>query len=162
MPSIPGYKITKIFGPISGLTVRTRGVGGKIVAGIEGFFGGEVTAYSEECERARRESLSRLVERSRGIGANAILSADFETTDILQGTATVFSAYGTAVVLEHIEGSESIVFEAGYMQDSTPRTTRLACASCKAVYSYYPHEIIDGMVTCQNCQKKFRVNLQES
>jgi len=156
MPSIPGYKITKILGPISGLTVRTRGVGGKLVAGIEGFFGGEVTMYSAECERARQEALDRLVERTRKIGANAILGADFETTDILQGTATVFSAYGTAVVLEPIQGSESIVFEPGYTQDFTPKKIRLSCPSCEALYSYYPHEIVEGMITCQNCGKQFK------
>ncbi len=104
-------------GPISGLTVRTRGVGGKIVAGIEGLFGGEVTSYSDECERARKESLERLVEMAGNVGANAILSTDFETTDILQGSATVFSAFGTAVFLESIPGSEPVVFEALYKKD---------------------------------------------
>jgi len=97
-PNLPGYEIVKVLGTIHGLTVRTRGVGGKIVAGIEGIFGGEVTAYTSECEKARRESLNRLIENARRIGANAILSVDFETADILNGTATVFSAYGTAVI----------------------------------------------------------------
>ena len=92
-------------GAIHGLTVRTRGVGGKFVAGIEGIFGGEVTAYTSECEKARRESLSRLIENARRIGANAVLSVDFETADILNGTATIFSAYGTAVIAKPIEES---------------------------------------------------------
>jgi uncharacterized protein YbjQ (UPF0145 family) len=117
IPSIPGYRITKIMGPISGLTVRTRGIGGKIVAGIEGLFGGEVTSYSDECERARKESLERLVEMAGNVGANAILSTDFETTDILQGSATVFSAFGTAVYLESIPGSEPVAFEALYRKE---------------------------------------------
>ena len=99
-PSLPGYDIVKVLGTVHGLTVRTRGVGGKFVAGIEGIFGGEVTAYTSECEKARRESLDRLVENARDIGANAVLNVDFETADVLQGTATVFSAYGTAVIAE--------------------------------------------------------------
>ena len=99
-PNLPGYDIVKVLGTVHGLTVRTRGVGGKIFAGIEGIFGGEVTAYTSECEKARRESLNRLIENAKRIGANAILSVDFETADILQGTATVFSAYGTAVIAE--------------------------------------------------------------
>jgi uncharacterized protein YbjQ (UPF0145 family) len=99
-PNLPGYNIVKVLGTVHGLTVRTRGVGGKFIAGIEGIFGGEVTAYTSECEKARQESLNRLVENARRIGANAILSVDFETADILQGTATVFSAYGTAVIAE--------------------------------------------------------------
>jgi len=99
-PSVPGYRIVKVLGAVHGLTVRTRGVGGKIVAGIEGIFGGEVTSYSSEAEKARRDSLARLIERAQQMGANAIVGADFETSDILRGTATLFSAYGTAVVIE--------------------------------------------------------------
>jgi uncharacterized protein YbjQ (UPF0145 family) len=88
-----------VLGEVHGLTVRTRGVGGKFLAGIEGVFGGEVTSYSSECEKARRESLDRLVENAKRIGANAVIGADFETSDILKGTATVFASYGTAVVV---------------------------------------------------------------
>ncbi len=102
-PTVPGYRIVKVLGAVHGITVRTRGVGGKIVAGIEGIFGGEVTSYTSEAEKARRESLERLVEKATRIGANAIVGADFETSDILQGTATLFSAYGTAVIIEPIK-----------------------------------------------------------
>jgi len=73
------------------------------VAGIEGIFGGEVTSYSSEAEKARRDSLERLIEKAAKMGANAVIGADFETSDILQGTATLFSAYGTAVVVEPIK-----------------------------------------------------------
>ena len=105
-PGLPGYEIVKILGIIHGLTVRTRGVGGKIVAGIEGIFGGEVTAYTSECEKARRESLNRIIENAKKMRANAIIGVDFETSDILQGTATVFAAYGTAVIAKPIEKKE--------------------------------------------------------
>ncbi len=98
-PTIAGYEIVRVLGVVHGLTVRTRGVGGKIVAGIEGMFGGEVTSYSSEAEKARSESLARLIDNARKMGANAVVRADFETSDILQGTATLFSAYGTAVIL---------------------------------------------------------------
>lgn len=163
MPSIPGYRITKIMGPISGLTVRTRGFGGKIAAGIEGLFGGEITTYSEECERARKESLARLLQKARKVGANAILSTDFETTDILQGTATVFSAFGTAVILEFIEGSYPIVFETAYTKetlDFESDNIRKKCPSCNAVYSYNISEIKENMVSCQNCGKQIEVSNQ--
>ncbi len=99
-PTLPGHRVVKVLGIVHGLTVRTRGVGGKFVAGIEGMFGGEVTTYSSEAEKARRESLQRLIDNATQIGANAVIGADFETSDILQGTATLFSAYGTAVVVE--------------------------------------------------------------
>jgi len=97
-PKLPDYEIVKVLGVAHGLTVRTRGFGGKIVAGVEGIFGGEVTAYTSECEKARKESVNRLIENARKMGANAVLGTDFETSDILQGTATVFAAYGTAVI----------------------------------------------------------------
>jgi len=99
-PTVPGYRIVKVLGAVHGLTVRTRGVGGKFVAGIEGMFGGEVTSYSSEAEKARRDSMQRLIDNAAAMGANAVVGADFETSDILRGTATLFSAYGTAVVIE--------------------------------------------------------------
>lgn len=102
-PTLPGYRIVKVLGAVHGLTVRTRGVGGKFAAGIEGMFGGEVTTYSSEAEKARRESLQRLIDKATGMGANAVIGADFETSDILQGTATLFSAYGTAVIVEPVK-----------------------------------------------------------
>jgi uncharacterized protein YbjQ (UPF0145 family) len=104
-PTLPGYRVVKVLGVVHGLTVRTRGVGGKFVAGIEGMFGGEVTTYSSEAEKARRESLQRLIETATKMGANAVIAADFETSDILQGMATLFSAYGTAVVVEPAKSS---------------------------------------------------------
>ncbi|MFC1487481.1 heavy metal-binding domain-containing protein [Thermoproteota archaeon] len=97
--TIPGYEIVKALGIVHGMTVRTRGVGGKIMAGIEGMFGGEVTSYSSEAEKARKESMERLIENAKSLGANAIVRTDFETSDILNGTATIFSAYGTAVII---------------------------------------------------------------
>ena len=102
-PTLSGYRIVKVLGVVHGLTVRTRGVGGKFVAGIEGMFGGEVTTYSSEAEKARRESLQRLIDKATRMGANAVIGADFETSDILRGTATLFSAYGTAVVVEPVK-----------------------------------------------------------
>lgn len=105
-PTVPGYEIVQVLGTVHGMTVRTRGVGGKIVAGIQGIFGGEVTSYTYECEKARKESLERLIENAGKMGANAIVGADFETSDILQGTATIFSAYGTAVIVKPVEKKE--------------------------------------------------------
>jgi len=105
-PTMPGYEITKVLGTVHGMTVRTRGVGGKIIAGIEGVFGGEVTSYTSECEKARKESLRRLIDNAARMGANAIIGADFETSDILQGSATVFAAWGTAVIVKPVKKTE--------------------------------------------------------
>jgi uncharacterized protein YbjQ (UPF0145 family) len=105
-PTVAGYEIVKVLGAVSGITVRTRGVGGKFIAGIEGMFGGEVTSYTSECEKARNESLQRLIENATKLGANAVIGADFETSDILQGTATTFSAYGIAVIIKPVERTQ--------------------------------------------------------
>ena len=101
--TIPGYEIVRALGTVHGMTVRTRGVGGKIMAGIEGMFGGEVTSYSSEAEKARKESMERLIANAKSVGADAIVRTDFETSDILNGTATIFSAYGTAVTIKPLK-----------------------------------------------------------
>jgi uncharacterized protein YbjQ (UPF0145 family) len=106
-PTIPGYRILRVVGPVYGTTIRSRGVGGRLVAGIESIFGGEITSYVSELENARRESLQRLMENARKMGANAVLSMDFETSDILHSSAVIFSAYGTAVIIQPLERAES-------------------------------------------------------
>lgn len=98
-PTIAGYRIKKILGVVTGLTPRTRGLGGKFVAGIESMLGGEVTAFTSELEKARVEALDRVKRSAQELGANAIIGLDLETSDIFQGTM-VISATGTAVVVE--------------------------------------------------------------
>lgn len=97
MPTIPGYRIQRIVGVVTGLTARTRGMGGRFVAGLQSMVGGEVSAFTTEIERARAEAINRVKTQARSLGANAILGLDLETTDVLQGTVLI-SATGTAVV----------------------------------------------------------------
>jgi uncharacterized protein YbjQ (UPF0145 family) len=85
-------------GVVSGLTARTRGLGGKFVAGLESIMGGEVTAFTTEMEKARLEAIDRLIENARKMGANAVISLDIETSEVFEGTILI-SATGTAVVL---------------------------------------------------------------
>ena len=98
-PTIPGYRIVKVLGVVTGLTPRTRGILGSFVGGIQSMFGGEVTAFTVEIEKARREAVERLKERARDLGANAVVGLDIETSDLL-GKLIVISATGTAVVVE--------------------------------------------------------------
>lgn len=97
-PTIPGYRVVKILGVVSGLTARTRGVGGKFVAGIQSMLGGEVSAFTMEIQKARVESVQRMQERAREMGANAVMGMDIESSDLIG--AIVISATGTAVVVE--------------------------------------------------------------
>jgi len=98
-PTVPGYRVRRVLGVITGLSPRTRGVGGKFVAGIQSMFGGEVTAFTSEIEKARVEALERLKEKAMAMGANAVVGVDIETSDVFQGLVLI-SATGTAVVVE--------------------------------------------------------------
>ena len=98
-PCLPGYHITKILGVVSGLTARTRGMGGKFVAGIESMLGGEITSFTYEIEKARIEAMNRMIEKAQNMGANAIISLDVETSNVIN-TGILVSATGTAVIAE--------------------------------------------------------------
>lgn len=98
-PSVPGYRTKKVLGIVTGLTPRTRGVGGKFVAGIQSFIGGEVSAFTSELEKARMEALERVKEKALRMGANGVIGLDVETSDVFTGTVLI-SATGTAVIME--------------------------------------------------------------
>jgi uncharacterized protein YbjQ (UPF0145 family) len=98
-PTIPGYRIKNVVGVVTGLTARTRGMGGKFVAGIQSMLGGEVSAFTSEIEKARGEAVERMNGKAQQLGANAIIGLDIETSDVLQGTVLI-SATGTAVIVE--------------------------------------------------------------
>jgi len=98
-PNVPGYRIKKVLGVVTGLTPRTRGVGGKFVAGIQSILGGEVSAFTSELEKARIEAMERAKENARRMGANAIIGLDIETSEVFQGVV-VISVTGTAVIIE--------------------------------------------------------------
>ena len=101
MPTIPGYKVKRVIGIVSGITPRTRGILGKFIAGIESMIGGEVTAFTYEIEKARAEAIDRCRSKAVAMGGNAVLSVDIETSDMgYQMGILVFSATGTAVVVE--------------------------------------------------------------
>jgi len=100
-PTIPGYRIKRVFGVVTGLTPRTRGFLGKFVAGFESMFGGEVTAFTSELEKARVDAIKRVKDKARSLGANAIVGLDMESSDIgMQLGVVVISATGTAVLVE--------------------------------------------------------------
>ncbi|MCW4021286.1 MAG: heavy metal-binding domain-containing protein [Candidatus Bathyarchaeota archaeon] len=97
-PTIPGYRVTKVVGVITGVTARTRGIGGKFVASIQSMVGGEVSAFTTEIEKARAEAIQRMKRQAQRRGANAVIGLDMESSDLL--SVIVISATGTAVVAE--------------------------------------------------------------
>ncbi len=99
MPLVPKYEVEEVLGVIYGSSTRTRGMGGRLVSGLQSITGGKGTAYASEVEKARKEALEDLKNEAKKLGANGILSIDFETAEILEGFILV-TAYGTAVKLK--------------------------------------------------------------
>lgn len=98
-PEIPGKKIKRTLGLVRGNTIRARHVGKDIMAGLRNLVGGEVTEYAKLLAESREQALDRMQEEAEQLGANAIISLQFQTSVIMGGAAEMM-AYGTAVVLE--------------------------------------------------------------
>jgi uncharacterized protein YbjQ (UPF0145 family) len=98
-PYVPGQRITDTKGMVFGLVVRSRGIGGNLMAGLRSLGGGEIHEYTSLLEDTRRQALDRLIRNATLTGANAILSMRFDSSE-LSGTMSEIVAYGTAVVVE--------------------------------------------------------------
>ena len=96
---ITGHRITDTKGQVFGVVVRSRGLGGNIMAGLRSLVGGEIKEYTELLEEARRHATDRMVENASAMGANAIIMMRFDSSEIGQ-TMSEIVAYGTAVVVE--------------------------------------------------------------
>jgi uncharacterized protein YbjQ (UPF0145 family) len=98
---IPGKRIVRHLGMVTGSTVRAKHAGKDIMAGIKNIFGGELKAYTELMQEAREEAMQRMVAQAKATGANAVINVRFATSSITVGASELF-VYGTAVVLEDI------------------------------------------------------------
>lgn len=94
---IPGYEIIEVRGFCYGLTVRSRGVGGQIGAGLRSLVGGEIKEYVKMMEESRDEALIRMINHAQQMGANAVISVRYDSNDISNVMQEIL-AYGTAVV----------------------------------------------------------------
>jgi uncharacterized protein YbjQ (UPF0145 family) len=94
-----GYRIVKNLGIVRGITVRSRSIFGTIGATLQTLFGGNITLFTELCEKTREESFDLMIKHAEQLGANAVIGARYDTTDVLQGVSEVL-CYGTAVVIE--------------------------------------------------------------
>jgi uncharacterized protein YbjQ (UPF0145 family) len=97
--NIAGYKIKEVKGQVFGLVVRSRGLGGNVVAGLKSLVGGEIHQYTSMLEDARKQAIDRLVLNATAMGANAIVMMRFDSSEIGQSMNEVLS-YGTAVIIE--------------------------------------------------------------
>ena len=93
------YRIIETKGQVFGVVVRSRGLGGNIMAGLRSLGGGEITEYTQLLEEARRHAIDRMVQNATVMGANAIVRMQFDSSEIGQ-TMSEIVAYGTAVIIE--------------------------------------------------------------
>ena len=96
--TLTGQRITKELGTVRGVVVRSRSVIGNIGASLQTIFGGDITLYTELCERARQDAYERMRAHAVSLGANAIIGLRYDATEVMAGVTEVL-CYGTAVVV---------------------------------------------------------------
>jgi uncharacterized protein YbjQ (UPF0145 family) len=96
---IPGYRVVRSFGVVRGIIVRSRSLIGNIGAGIQSLFGGNISIYTELCERARGDAYNLMLQHAGQLGANAVIGMRYDATEVAQGITEVL-CYGTAVSVE--------------------------------------------------------------
>ena len=99
--NIRGFEVKEIKGQVFGLVVRSRGLGGTIVASLRSLFGGEIHEYTAMLEDARKQAIDRLVANAHAMGANAVLMMRFDSSEIGTNMSEVL-AFGTAAVIEKV------------------------------------------------------------
>jgi len=96
---LPGYRAVRNLGVVRGIVVRSRSVFGTIGAGLQTIVGGNISLFSKLCEQTRADSFDLMLQHASELGANAIVGARYESTELMNGVTEVL-AYGTAVVVE--------------------------------------------------------------
>jgi uncharacterized protein YbjQ (UPF0145 family) len=96
---VAGRKVKTTIGQCFGVVVRSRGIGGNLVAGLRSIVGGEIHEYTSLLEQARRQAVDRLVVNATAMGADAVIMMRFDSSEIGQMMSEIV-AYGTAVKLE--------------------------------------------------------------
>lgn len=97
-PYVAGYRVGETKGHVFGLVVRSRGLAGNLAAGLRSLAGGEIHEYTSLLEDTRRQAIDRMVQNATMMGANAVLSMRFDSSE-MGTTMSEIVAYGTAVVL---------------------------------------------------------------
>jgi uncharacterized protein YbjQ (UPF0145 family) len=96
---IPGYRLVRTLGVVRGIVVRSRSIFGTIGGSLQTLFGGNITLFTELCERTRHDAFEMMVQHAEQIGANAVVGIRYDATEVLQGVSEVL-CYGTAVVVQ--------------------------------------------------------------
>lgn len=96
---LPGKNITKSLGLVRGIIVRSRSVFGTIGGSLQTLIGGNITLFTELCEKTREDAYDLMMKHAQEKGANAVIGVRYDTTELMQGVSEVI-CYGTAVVIE--------------------------------------------------------------
>jgi len=97
--TLDGYRIVRNLGLVRGITVRSRSFLGTFGAQLQTLFGGNITLFSELCEKTRAEAFDMMVMHAQQLGANAVIGVRYDATELMQGVSEVL-CYGTAVVVQ--------------------------------------------------------------
>ncbi|MHB8524885.1 MAG: YbjQ family protein [Candidatus Acidiferrales bacterium] len=96
---LPGYRVVRTLGLVRGIVVRSRSIFGNIGASLQTIVGGNITLFTDMCEKTREDALELLMEHAAERGGNAIIGVRYDANEVMQGVTEVL-AYGTAVVVE--------------------------------------------------------------
>lgn len=97
--SIEGYRIVKNLGVVRGIVVRSRSIFGTIGAGFQTLIGGNITLFTQLCEKTRNDSFELMIKHAQELGANGLIGVRYDANEVMSGVTEVL-AYGTAVVFE--------------------------------------------------------------
>jgi uncharacterized protein YbjQ (UPF0145 family) len=97
-----GYEVKQALGQVFGVVVRSRGLGGNIMANLRALGGGEIIEYTRLVEDTRRHAVDRMIENARAMGANAVVMMRFDSSELGQAMTEVV-AYGTAAIVERLQ-----------------------------------------------------------
>ncbi len=99
---LPGFRVKRNLGVVRGIVVRSRSIVGTIGAGLQTIVGGNISLFSNLCERTRGDAFELMLDHAGQLGANAVIGARYDATEIMNGVTEVL-AYGTAVIVEPAE-----------------------------------------------------------
>lgn len=102
---LDGYRVLKTIGIVRGIVVRSRSVIGNLGAALQTIVGGNITIFTELCEKTREDAFELMVDHAVTRGGNAIIGMRYDATEIMNGVTEVL-AYGTAVVVEPAQQSQ--------------------------------------------------------
>jgi uncharacterized protein YbjQ (UPF0145 family) len=96
---LEGYRVTRSFGVVRGITVRSRSIFGTIGGALQTLAGGNITLFTELCEKTRNEAFEMMLAHAERLGANAVIGVRYDATEVMDSVTEVL-CYGTAVVVE--------------------------------------------------------------